>query len=209
MKPYWVIGIMVLAIALVVGFAMMRPTGPTAAAFPPLAVDDHVRGATSSPVVLIEYLDFECEACGAYYPLVTTMEAEYGDRVTFVVRYFPLSGHRNGMSAALAAEAAAQQGKFWEMHDLLFSRQDEWGGKAAPTPAVFEDFAEELGLDMTKYRADVASAEVRARVERDMEGARAAGLNATPTFVLNGTQISAPRSEAAFRQIFDQALQAP
>ena len=174
----------------------------------PLAADDYIRGATTSPVVLVEYLDFECGACGSYYPVIKQLEGEFGDRVTFVARYFPLQGHRNGLTAALAAEAAGRQGKFWEMHDLLFSRQKEWGNKAVQTPEVFEGYAAELGLNMEQYRADVASSEVRARVERDLTEGRAAGVNSTPSFYLNGQKIQNPASAEAFRQILQGAVDA-
>lgn len=173
----------------------------------PVVADDHVKGAATSTVVLVEYLDFECEACGAYYPIVTQLQEEYGDRVKFVARYFPLPSHRNGLPAALAAEAAGRQGKFWEMHDLLFTRQATWGEKQAQTPEVFEAYAQELGLDMEKFRADVASAEVTERVARDIEQGQQLGVNSTPTFFLNGKQVRAPSIEA-FRTLLDAELQA-
>lgn len=171
----------------------------------PLA-DDHTKGAVGSRVVLMEYLDFECEACGAYFPLVKQLEQEYGDRVTFVVRYFPLPGHRNALPAAYAAEAADHQGKFWEMHDLLFTRQKEWGEKQAMTPEVFEGYAKELGMNMDKFKADVASLEVAARVKRDMNSGNELGVRSTPTFFLNGIEIH-PRSYEEFRALLDEALQ--
>ncbi len=171
-----------------------------------IAPDDYVKGATTSPVVLIEYLDFECEACGAYYPIVKQLEQEYGDRVTFVARYFPLAGHRNGLPAAYAAEAAARQGKFWEMHDLLFTRQGQWGEKQVVTPEVFEGYAEELDLNMDQFRADVASDQVASRVKRDMDAGRQLGVNSTPTFFLNGEQVR-PQGYEPFKAAIEAKLQ--
>jgi protein-disulfide isomerase len=195
--------------ALVLGFGLILLTRPAPQAVqttvPPIAADDYVKGATSSPVVLVEYLDFECEACGAYYPVVKQLEAEYGDRVAFVARYFPLPNHRNGIPAALAAEAAGRQGKFWEMHDLLFTRQTTWGEKQMPTPEVFEAYAQELGLDMERFKSDVASDEVRTRVLRDVEIGQNIGVKSTPTFFLNGKPVRAQNYEA-FKAILDNEL---
>lgn len=207
MKSSIFIWAVVAFLVLCLGFVFLtRPAGNTTAApVPPVAADDHVKGAASSSVVLVEYLDFECPSCGAYYPIVKRLEAEYGDRVTFVTRHFPLPGHRNGLPAARAAEAAARQGKFWEMHNLLFARQDAWGGKAAATPEVFEGYATELGLDLAQFRADVASAEVEARIERDIREGRQIGVSGTPTFFLNGTMIR-PASYDAFTALIDAAL---
>jgi protein-disulfide isomerase len=98
----------------------------------------------------VEFLDFECESCRAAHPAVEQLREEYGDRVTFVVRYMPL--HGNSEAASRAAEAAAAQGKFEEMYDLLFETQPEWGEKSSSQEEVFFGFAEQLGLDMDRFR---------------------------------------------------------
>ncbi len=183
-----------------------RPAPPPAMSVPPVASDDYTKGAEAGPIVLIEYLDFECEACGAYYPVIKNMEKEFGEKVTFVARYFPLPGHRNALPAALAAEAAGRQDKFWEMHDLLFERQKEWGEKQVATPEIFEGFAAELGLDMDKFRADVASPEVKARIQRDMDSGRALGVNSTPSFFLNAERLENPKSEQEFWKVLETAM---
>lgn len=200
-----VIGIIAL-VGVVLFFASMSRAPQASSTFPSVRADDHVKGATSSPVVLVEYLDFECEGCGAYYPVVKQLEAEFGDRVTFVARYFPLPSHRNSIPAALAAEAAGKQGKFWEMHDLMFENQKNWGEKQIETPEVFEGFAEQLGLDMVKFRSDVASPETRARVERDISEAKALGVNSTPSFFLNGERLRNPGSYEAMRSLLEAQL---
>lgn len=192
--------------ALIVFLLAQPRSEPVANNFPPVAADDYTKGAATSTVVLVEYLDFECEACGAYYPIIKNLEKEFGEDITFVARYFPLPGHRNGLTAALAVEAAGRQGKFWEMHDLLFERQKEWGEKQVPTPEVFEGFAAELGLDMEKFRADVASPEVKARVQRDMDSGRALGVNSTPSFFLNGERLQNPQSEQQFWKVLETAV---
>lgn len=91
-----------------------------------LQSDDHVRGSSSGSVILVEYLDFECEACAAYSPLVKQLKDEFKDDIVIVTRFFPLAGHRNSMTAATSVEAAGRQGKFWEMQDKLFAEQKKW-----------------------------------------------------------------------------------
>ncbi len=199
-----VVGILVVCGVFVWLFSMPRETALTVA--PPVTAEDHVKGSPQNAITVIEYLDFECQACGAYHPVIKKMEAEFGEQVTFVARHFPLGGHRNAMPAALAVEAAGRQGKFWEMHDLLFERQSEWGGKTSATPEVFVALADELGLDMTQFEQDVASEEVRARVEKDVTEGRALGVQGTPSFFLNGTRLQNPTSEEAFRAVLETAI---
>lgn len=188
----------------------MKPSYPTpigdAATILAVSADDHVKGAADGKAVLVEYLDFECPACASYVPVVAQLEQEYGDRVTFVARYFPLSGHRNGLASALAVEAAGKQGKYAEMFDLLYAKQKEWGSKQIETPQVFEAYATELGLDIEQFKADVASEEVMARVMRDKNAGQALGINGTPSFFLNGAKLENPGSLEAFRAALDEAL---
>ncbi len=167
---------------------------------------DHVRGNSQATVTLIEYLDFECSVCGTYYPLMKNLEEEFGGQVQFVYRYFPLTGHRNALNAALAAEAAHLQGKYQEMFDLLFAKQTEWGGKTNSDRQVFEGYAQELGLDLEKFRADAVSKEVRERVERDLSSGRQLGVNSTPSFFLGGERIPNPRTLEDFRTLINAAL---
>lgn len=168
--------------------------------------DDHVVGPETASATLIEYLDFECEACGAYYPLVKELEAAYPNDLRVVSRYFPLPGHRNSMTAALAVEAASRQGKYKEMFDMAFQRQAQWGEKPNPTPEVFEGFAQEIGLDMEQFRADVASQSVKDRVQRDFDAGNKLGNTGTPTFFLNGKKISNPNGLDAFKKLIDETI---
>jgi protein-disulfide isomerase len=163
--------------------------------------DDYIIGPVNAPVTLIEYLDFECEACGAYFPLIKQLEKEFSDDLRVVMRYFPLPGHKNGLTAALAVEAAAQQGKYNEMHDLLFEEQENWGEQSVPNPSIFEEYAKKLGLDMERFRQDVSLQSVRDRVQRDVDSGRQLGNTGTPSFFLNGKKINNPRSYEAFRQL--------
>ncbi len=171
-----------------------------------IASDDYLKGNPDAPVTLVEYLDFECEACGAYFPLVQQLAKEYPDDLRIVTRYFPLPSHRNSMTAALAVEAAGRQEKYWEMHDLLFTEQRNWGEKQAPTPAIFEKYAEQLGLNMEQFKSDVASPEVKARVQRDFDAGEQLGNTGTPTFYLNGKRIQNPNGFEAFKALIDAEL---
>ncbi|MEX2420720.1 MAG: thioredoxin domain-containing protein, partial [Actinomycetota bacterium] len=128
--------------------------------------DDSRRLSTgSSDVVFVEFLDFECEACRAAFPAVEELRQTYGDRVSFVVRNFPL--HANSMAAARAAEAAAEQGAFEEMYVKLFETQPEWGERSDSQEDVFFGFAEDLGLDMEEFRAVYDDPATVAKIERD------------------------------------------
>lgn len=168
--------------------------------------DDWIKGNKEAQVAVIEYLDFECEACGAYYPLVKRISEEYGDRVSFVTRYFPLPGHKNSMTAATAVEAAGLQGKYWEMYDILFENQKLWGEKQKADPKIFEGYAEKIGVNMDQFKEDVTSKKVKERVERDRASANRLGVDSTPTFFLGGEKIENPRGYEAFKSLLDDAL---
>lgn len=168
--------------------------------------DDHVVGPATAPVTIVEYLDFECEACGAFYPIMKELEAAYPNDLRIVSRYFPLPGHRNSMTAALAVEAASRQGKYQEMFDMAFQRQKDWGEKSAPTPEVFEGYAQEIGLDVAKFKEDVASQSVKDRVQRDFDAGNKLGNTGTPTFFLNGKKINNPNGLDAYKKLIDDAI---
>lgn len=145
-------------------------------------VDDGGDGS----VVVVEFLDFECEACGAFYPIVEDLREQFDGEITYIVRYFPLPGHTNSTNAALAAEAAAQQGQFEAMYKRLFETQAEWGEAQESRADVFRGFAEELGLDLASYDATVADPATLARVQMDFDEGRALGVSSTPTFFVDG-----------------------
>ncbi|MFK7770472.1 MAG: thioredoxin domain-containing protein [Mariniblastus sp.] len=159
-------------------------------------VDDHRSGESTAPVVLVEYFDFQCPACAAYHPIVSQLETEFAGDLMVVRRHLPLeSVHPNARAAALASEAAAQQGAFEAMADLLFERQTSWNNVADPTP-IFEDYANELGLNIIEFRADVANSDLDARVTRDRDEAAGLGATGTPTFFLEENQIATPEPSA-------------
>lgn len=168
--------------------------------------DDHVKGAENASVTLIEYLDYECEVCGAYYPVVKRISEEYKDDVKFVVRYFPLPGHKNSMTSALAVEAAGKQGKYWEMHDIVFENQKDWGEQRFADSKIFENYARQIGLDMDRYSQDIRSQELRDRVERDRRAGQRLGITGTPTFFLNGEKIETPRGYENFKTLIQSTI---
>ena len=172
-------------------YSLAKPS--TAGSIPDVSEIDHVRGESSSPAVtLVEYSDFQCPACASFEPLLQDISTTYGSDVRLVYRHFPLyTLHPNAEAAAFASEAAALQGKFWEMHDLLFDRQDDWENLAAPTD-MFAAYADLLGLNVEQFKSDLVSDVVRDRVKVDVNSGNAANISATPTLYLNGNVISFP-----------------
>ncbi len=164
---------------------------------------DWVKGASTSPATLIEYSDFQCPACGAYFPLVQKLLKEDGDKILFVSRNFPLPQHSNAIPAAQAAGAAGNQGKFWEMHEMLFSTQADWEN-STDSKTIFAGYAKKLGLDMTKYSADVDSKEVMDKINADVKSGEKAGVNSTPSFYLNGKKLNNPQTYDAFKKLIDE-----
>ncbi|MFJ8157123.1 thioredoxin domain-containing protein [Streptomyces sp. NPDC094468] len=179
---------------------------PAADAVPVRASSHRLTDPQRSELTVVEFLDFECEACGAYHPVVEKLRAEYGDRVTFVARYFPMPGHRNGELAARTAEAAARQGRFEEMYQELFATQKEWGESRDGKRQVFRDYARRLGLDMAAFDADLADPDVAARIRVDQRDGVALGVRGTPAFFVDGEPIAAPGSYEAFKALIDDRL---
>lgn len=196
------------------GAASVKPTAPSdpAASGSPAASDGSsvlerpdspTRGPADAPVTLVEFLDPECEACRAAYPWVEALLEEYQGQIRLVVRYFPL--HGNSALAAVATEAAGQQGRYWEMQELLFARQPEWGESQQPELEAFVRYAGELGLDVERFDSDIRDPRLLAKVERDLQDARAVGAAGTPTFFVNG-QLVEEFSESALRSAVEDAL---
>ncbi|TXK18895.1 thioredoxin domain-containing protein [Homoserinibacter sp. GY 40078] len=144
--------------------------------------------AEGESLVLVEFGDYQCPSCQALAPAVASLETEFPDQVTVVYRHFPLPQHAHAIDAALAAEAAAAQGRFVEMHEALYASQAEWSELDDAAPA-FRAIAEQLGLDLDRYDADVADPDTRARVEADAAAGDAAGVSSTPTFFLEGEKL--------------------
>jgi protein-disulfide isomerase len=164
-------------------------TGTIATA--PGADPPRVRGGENAPVTLEEFGDFECPPCGVLHPILKDIERELGDRLRVVFRHNPLPTiHKHAYDAARAAEAAGMQGKFWEMHDMLYEKQGEW--TVAPDPREkFTAYAQALGLDANKFMRDMGSDLAISRVTLDMRRAKSMGVTGTPTLFLNGKQVNA------------------
>ncbi|ANS79361.1 Periplasmic thiol:disulfide interchange protein DsbA [Serinicoccus hydrothermalis] len=169
--------------------------------------DSHVLSQAEGPdaPVLVEFLDFECEACRAAYPLVEQLRQDYDGQLTVVARYFPIPSHANAVNAAVAVEAAAQQGQFEAMYKRMYATQAEWGEQQESKADVFRGFAEELGLDMDAYDAAVADEATAERIARDYQDGIDLGVQGTPTFFLDG-QLLQPQSEADFRDAIEAAI---
>jgi protein-disulfide isomerase len=141
-------------------------------------------------VTVVEYLDLECPSCRAAYPGVERLKTEYGDRVTFDVRHFPIPSHRNAELAAVAVEAAGAQGKRDDMFRLMFDSQQEWGGQQTSQRAVFSGFAQQLGLDGAAFEKALDDPALKERVLTQRTEGGKAGVTGTPTFFINGTKFT-------------------
>lgn len=183
-----------------------EPAPVTAGESQLVRADSHVLGPEADTgVTFVEFLDFECEGCLAAYPAVEQLRKEYEGRVTFVARYFPMPGHFNGERAARAVEAAAQQGKFEEMYRRMYETQTQWGEQQVPLDDLFFTFAEDLGLDMTQFKADFEDPATAQRVAKDIADGKALGVQGTPTFFVNGEQLQ-PQSYDDLTEALDDAL---
>lgn len=201
-----------LLVALIVGggvFGMIKlASRPSQDVGPSITVDsvneqDWIKGNKDAKVVLIEYSDFQCPACAFYYPVLKKISEEFGDKMALAYRHFPLPIHQNAKPAAYAAEAAGRQGKFWEMHDLIFDNQKEWKDKRN-ADEVFVNYAQALNLNVDQFKTDFVSKEIRKKVEAAYQNSVKLGLNSTPTFFLNGKKISNPRNYDEFRNVIQQ-----
>ncbi len=178
---------------------LVRPDSPTI-------------GSPNAPVTLVEFLDPECESCAAFNQVVKKILKDYDGRIRLVVRYMPF--HPSSRLAASFTEAAGEQGKYWEMQELLFRRQSEWGElhgiqvpmEPRPQPRVlFERFATELGLDVARVNDAVNSNRYAAKIERDLQDGRSLGVARTPSFFVNGRPL-ARFSEIDLRALIDEEL---
>jgi protein-disulfide isomerase len=148
------------------------------------AASAHVRGNPEAPVTLEEFGDFQCPPCGQFAGFAEELLKEYDSRLRVVFRNFPLPAHEHAREAALAAEAAGFQGKFWEMHDTLYREQSTWS-KAPNTRELFESYAGTLGLDMDQFKKDMDSDKARERVDSDHALGDSLGIKVTPTLFIN------------------------
>ena len=161
------------------------PTPAAVANVPPR----HLRGPAGAPVLLEEYSDFQCPTCGRMHPVIRELMAKYPSQLRVGFRHFPLQTiHRHARESARAAEAAGAQGRFWEMHDLLYEKQAEWSNAGVARP-LFLQYAQSLGLDAARFQQDIDSSGVAMRVVEDERRALSLGLTGTPSFFINGREL--------------------
>jgi protein-disulfide isomerase len=153
----------------------------------PVSAEDHIQGDVDAPCKLVEYGDYECPSCGEAYPIVKKLQQHFGDRLLFVFRNFPLTQiHPWAEPAAEVAEFAAAHGKFWEMHDLLYENQGNFGEE------LFKSLAADLKLPADELQSTLADYPYKARVRADFVGGIRSGVNGTPTFFINGQRNNGP-----------------
>lgn len=202
----------VIAAVVVLSFWLMKSVDGSGGSKTVSLEEAQIKGNAKAAVILEEFSDFQCPACAAYAPAVAEISKNFATDVAVVYRHLPLrSIHPHADKAARAAEAAGMQGKFWEMHDLLFAKQAEWS--ATGSQENFLAYAETIGLDQEKFLLDWAGANVKAAVSRDESLARAKNLSSTPTFVINGRilkNLGGPQSlQDAVRSAVNEAKNAP
>lgn len=178
--------------------ALVRPDSPSI-------------GPADAKVTIVEFYDPECESCAAFAPAVKRVVDSSGGRVRLVLRYMPL--HPNSLTAATFTEAAGEQGKYWEAHDMLFAKQPEWGTKHGPSPQpqadvneLFRKYADELKLDSKKMDAAFAENRYAAKIDRDKKDGQSLGVRQTPTIFVNGRKLTV-LDERALKMLVDQELQ--
>lgn len=174
-------------------------------------ISEHFFETTSktSKVVLIEYGDFQCGSCGTMSPKVKALAEKYGDKISIIFRNFPIEGHTNALSAAAAVEAAGLQGKYWQMHSLVYENQSEWSPASATERTDFyKKYAKSIGLDENKLVEDMKSSKVSQKITFDKTLGKHAKISGTPTFILNGEELSNDiwGDEAAFQKKIEELL---
>jgi protein-disulfide isomerase len=195
--------LVVLAVVLLYFFTGAAATEESKAA--PVSSSDITFGPQDAEVTVIEYSDFQCPFCAEYAGWMTQLREKYGDRVQFVFRNYPLAKHEWATFAAQVAYAASRQDRFWEMHDLLYQRQDEWSASSDPRP-LFDSYAESLGLDMDQFHADADAQAATDFIKQQAAEGKASGVSHTPWFVVDGESVL-PRSLEQFDKVIQQALQ--
>jgi protein-disulfide isomerase len=160
-----------------------------------------IRGSDDAIVTIVEWSDFQCPFCNRVTPTLAQIEKEYGDTVRIAFKHMPLSIHAQAPQAHAASEAAHRQGKFWEMHDRIFANQRDLSVE------TLERYAREMGLDMNRYKTDIAAKDVKERIEADLQQASKLGVTGTPSFFINGKYLSGAQPFPNFKRIIDAAIE--
>jgi protein-disulfide isomerase len=205
-KPFWVA---IAAVIVIFGGILLFKGGdagaPSASNAKPT---NHLIGDGKTGVVLVEYGDYQCPFCGQYYPIVKQVQEKYNSQITFQFRNLPLLQiHQNAFAGARAAEAASLQGKFWEMHDMLYENQSAWSS-SSKSLTIFEAYAKQLGLNTDKFKKDFASSSVNDTINADIVAFdKTKQEKSTPTFFLDGKKIK-PTSVDEFSKLIDGEITA-
>ena len=175
----------------------------------PGAEPPYVRGSTKAVVTLEEFGDFECPPCGHLSPVLEQLEKDYAERLRIIFREFPMPMHKHAMDAARAAEAAGLQGRFWEMHDMLYHNRYIWPASSDPR-AIFNTYAETLKLDLERFKKDFEGEQVTARIKADKERATSLGVDRTPVLFINDHQLPVTAfNPAGLHEAIDAAAKGP
>lgn len=203
-KRFWaVIVVIVVIFGGVLWFKSMHKTNAPGNATP----TNHTEGTNTKDVTLLEYGDYECPACEQFYPVVKQVAQKYSSEITYQFRNLPLTTiHQNAFAGARAAEAAALQGKFWEMHDALYDNQTAWASSSNPK-TFFDQYAQQIGLNVTTFDKDYASSRVNDTINADISAFNKTGAEMqTPTFFLDGKQIQPGPTVDAFSKLIDAEI---
>ena len=211
-KQFWIV-IVVVILAFVAILALTnQSTGNSGGSG---SISQHIEGLGQDHVTLVEYGDYECPYCGQYFPIVKQVEQQYNNQITFQFRNFPLTSlHPNAFAGARAAEAAALQNKFWQMHDTLYEQNiigqsnpnaSTWINASNPQ-TFFDQYASQIGLNITKFNQDYTSNQVNETINADMAEGNKLGVDATPTFYLDGKKISVGESTSSFTALINAEI---
>lgn len=209
-------GIAAATIAIVIGAAFLigKPQNSTTATNTQEKVDTKILvkdnsfkiSTSSAKATIVEFADFQCPACGSAHPITKRILSAYEGRVNYVFRHFPLTQiHKNALISAQAAESAGEQGKFWEMADLLFTNQEEWSESGKPLD-IFVKYAKKLELDTEKFKKTVEENKFRGKIQDDQSDGNKLGVNSTPTFFIDGQKLAGVPDEDKFKKILDSAI---
>jgi protein-disulfide isomerase len=207
------VALLTVGIATTVYRVKVRPAPVTAVAATPTPADEkedpslHVRGPREAPVTLEIYGDFQCPSCAVASQAIDDLQKQYAGKLRIVFHEFPLAMHNHAVDAARAAEAAGLQGHFWEMHDMLYQYQPIWS-KATNPAYFFGAYANSLGLDVERFRADLQSPEVQTRVISDADAGAARGVKNTPTLYINGREVKTLFTFEKLQALIEEALAA-
>lgn len=180
---------LVASFLILIGGVVVFSSSQSASSNEGVVLAEKVKGNAESTVVLAEYSDFQCPACAGFGPTLKELMDKHGDKIRFEYHHFPLIQiHQNAATAAQAAEAAGVQGKFWEMHDMLFERQSAWSSSISAR-GMFISYAEELGLDTEQFERHLNATIIRDQVRAELRDAQSLGLTGTPSFFLNGEKM--------------------